>query len=71
MMKSNDLTARKKVQSVIKGWLSTLETTTEWEIVPENLKTLIRRGIIRTSWASYKIGLFTPFDHEEQLDTEQ
>ena len=67
-MKSNDLTARKKVQSVIKGWLSTLENSEEWKMVSDDLKTTVRRGIIRASWASYKIGLFTPFEHDELED---
>jgi hypothetical protein len=58
-MMSNDALARKKVQSVIKGWLETIEQSLGWQELSEENKKLVRRGLIRASWASYKIGLFT------------
>lgn len=67
---TSDLQSRKKIQSLIKGWLTELESTDGWHSVPPELYNKIRRGMIRLAWAAYKIGLFTPFEHVEGDTTE-
>jgi hypothetical protein len=56
--------ARKKIQSLIKGWLLLLEEDEDWAQIAPALKETIRRAVIRAAWSSYKIGLLTPFVEE-------
>jgi hypothetical protein len=60
----NDFQARKKIQSLIKGWLTEIEEVPGWKTLPPNFTVQIRRSIIRVAWTAYKIGLFTPFNSQ-------
>ncbi len=50
---------QKQVQSLIKGWMTSLEKAPGWEQVDLEVVSQIRLAIIRTAWGAYKIGLFS------------
>ncbi len=53
---------QKQVQSLIKGWLTSLEKAPAWDNVDPEIVSQIRLAVIRTAWGAYKIGLFSRKD---------
>ncbi len=60
--------AMKKIQSIIKGWMTLLEEMPEWEEADNKLLREMRRAVVRGSWDSYKVGLMTPYVPDEDRD---
>lgn len=56
---TNDLQGRIKVKAVIRKWMTAIEEAEQWQDIPQTLQKTIRRGLIRSVWSAYKIGLFT------------
>jgi len=65
-VKTNDEQARKRVQSLIKGWLTQLEEVPEWSNLSAEFAETLRKSIIRVAWTAYKIGLFTHFVQDDK-----
>ena len=59
---------QKQVQSLIKGWLTSLEKIPEWDDVDPEVTSQVRHALMRTAWGAYKIGLFS---RQGDLVTEQ
>lgn len=63
----NDETyARKKIQSLIKGWLTDIEDKEVWFKLSDTDQKDIRRALIRVGWGAYKIGLLTLFEPSDE-----
>ena len=52
----------RRVQSLVKQWMDSLEQLPGWKITPPALTNATRRAIVRTAWGAYKVGLLTKED---------
>jgi hypothetical protein len=60
--------ARRRVQSIIRGWLTHLEELPGWTRIPPIVMHKVRRALVRTAWSAYRVGLLTPYnpDNDER-----
>jgi hypothetical protein len=52
----------KRVQSLIKQWMDSLEQLSGWKNSPPIVTNSIRRAVVRVAWGAYKVGLLTEED---------
>jgi hypothetical protein len=61
-----EITAQKKIQSLIKGWMENLEDLPGWITIPPMIVHKVRRAVVRVAWSAYRVGLLTPYSGNKE-----
>lgn len=50
---------QKRIQSLIRSWMSELEAIEGWYSLPPHVVNNVRRAVVRIAWGAFKVGVLS------------